>query len=140
MSNPLSRETLIGAADQPTDDDYQIAPDPEQGLSAWDEAIQRKVQEDIERGSPYAPVEMVDEPVRYSVRDLLFLTGIAAVVFGVSRTLPQGAVAGFLGLLALLGLIGLSIVKPQNSIFHVGWWVLLLMYLVTAVAAVIGVR
>ncbi len=127
--------------DQSNDDDeYRLEPDPEKGLSAWDEAIQRKIQEDIERGSPFAPVEMAEEPVRYSVRELLFLTAVAAVVFGVSRLLPQDTVAAFLGVLALFWLIGMSLVKPQHSIFYVGWWVLLLTYVVTAVAAAIGER
>lgn len=139
MSEPRDREVAVDAADQPNDDDdYRVAPDPDKGLSAWDEAIQRKIREDIERGSPFAPVEMAEEPVRYSVRDLLFLTAVAAAIFGVSRMLPKETVAGFLGVLALLWLIGLSLVKPQHSIFHIGWWVLLLTYLVTAVAAVIG--
>ncbi len=102
--------------------------------------MRRRLQGQFDDRTKFKAVELVEQPQPYSIRDVLLLTGLASVVFGVSRFVTPDIFAGALGLSAFIGLILLSVFKPQRSIFQVGWWILLSLYVLTAVVAIVRDR
>lgn len=82
--------------------------------------------------------ERLPEPSQqFSLRDLMFITGLAAVGFGVLRLFPPAIFAGAMGGIAILGLAVLTIAKPERVIFHLIWWTVLGIYIISSVFAVI---
>ena len=117
------------------DGEFQLTPaGPE--LSAWDEAIQKKLDEDA-RHPPFVPVDMPEDTVRFSVRQALILTAFAAVMLVGLQFVRPDVFAGVLGVIAFLGLVSLSIIKPKADILYVCWWVVLMVYLIICVVAAV---
>ena len=74
------------------------------------------------------------EPVRYSLRELMILMALAAVLLAPIRLVGAAVYAAVTGMLAFAILVFISIARPQRGIVHVGWWILLVIYLTAAVA------
>ena len=116
-------------------EEYSLAPDSDEERAAREASSRRRLDNTFEAGTRFSPVEPVEQVEGYSIRDVFALTLVAAVLFAVSRFLDPEVFAGALGIMALLGLVVLSVLKPQKSILHVGWWVLLSLYLLSAIVA-----
>jgi hypothetical protein len=132
-----SGEEPADPIDEVQPDELRLVPEESPDLSAWDRAIQERLEQDRRRAS-FRLVDVMDEeePVRFSVRDVLVLTAFAAVLFAMFRLVRPDAFALALGVVAFISLVALSMVRQRNSILHVGWWVLLVVYLVTAIVTV----
>lgn len=82
------------------------------------------------------PIDDLPEPaLQFSLRDMMLITFMAAAGFAVMRRSPPAAFAGTMGGLAILGMIILTIVKPQRAIFHLLWWTVLGIYIVSSIIA-----
>lgn len=79
-----------------------------------------------------------EEPVRYSLFELLVLITVTAAMLASIRFLGAAAFAGIAGVLGFFMLVFISLAKPTRGIIHVAWWVILVIYLVAAVAAVLN--
>ncbi|MFP6613238.1 MAG: hypothetical protein VB835_13085 [Pirellulales bacterium] len=125
----------------PDDDEaYRLEPETSERQRAREDSMRRRLQDQLDDRTKFKAVELVEQQQPYSIRDVLLLTGLASVLFGVSRFVTPDIFAGALGLSAFIGLILLSVFKPQRSIFHVGWWILLSLYVLTAVVAIVRDR
>lgn len=125
----------------PDDDEaYRLEPETSERQRACEDSMRRRLQDQLDDRTKFKAVELVEQQQPYSIRDVLLLTGLASVLFGVSRFVTPDIFAGALGLSAFIGLILLSVFKPQRSIFHVGWWILLSLYVLTAVVAIVRDR
>ncbi len=125
----------------PDDDEaYRLEPETSERQRGREDSMRRRLQGQFDDRTKFKAVELVEQPQPYSIRDVLLLTGLASVVFGVSRFVTPDIFAGALGLSAFIGLILLSVFKPQRSIFQVGWWILLSLYVLTAVVAIVRDR
>jgi hypothetical protein len=78
------------------------------------------------------------EPLRYSLRELLILMTLSAVLLSTIRLLGAATFAAVSGVMAFAMLIFISVAKPQNGIIHIGWWILMVIYLIASVVAVVG--
>jgi len=85
---------------------------------------------------PFA--EPQPDPIRYSLRELLVVITVSALVLAPIRYLGAALFAAVSGVMAFLVLVYISLAKPSRGIVHVAWWVLLLMYVVAAVAALVN--
>jgi membrane protein implicated in regulation of membrane protease activity len=119
------------------EDDYSIASETPDEQAAREAAMQRRLNSRLDDTPKFEAIEPVEESLAFSIRDVFLLTGLAAVVLSVSRFVTPDVFAGTLGLATFLGLIFLAVVKPQNSIFQVGWWVMLALYLMVAIVAMV---
>lgn len=63
---------------------------------------------------------------------------LAAVVLGLGSQLPKPVFAGVLGLATLSFMALLSLAREPPVLWQVGWWVLLVLYLIAIGAAVYG--
>ncbi len=119
------------------DDEFRIAAGDNTPASAWDAAIQKQLDRELEHGTKFVPVEMAEEPIRFSLRETLILTACTAFLFALFRLMSPAYFAGMLGLLTFFWLVAMSMFRPQKSIFQVGWWVLLTVYLIASVVAMV---
>lgn len=90
---------------------------------------------------PYQSSEVppaADEPVRYSLFELLVLMTLAAVMLASLRFVGVAAFASIAGVLGFFMLVFISIFKPNRGIVHVAWWVLMAIYLTASVAAILN--
>jgi hypothetical protein len=74
---------------------------------------------------------------QFTLREMMLITLIAAVGFGVLRFFPPALFAGAMGGIAIVGLAVLTIAKPERVIFHLIWWTILGVYIISSVFAVI---
>jgi hypothetical protein len=72
---------------------------------------------------------------RFSLKQLLWLMTILAVVLGIMRWFSPPAAAGLAGLVVLIGLAGMSLSDPPIIVW-LAWWALLAIYLGAAAIAV----
>jgi hypothetical protein len=76
-----------------------------------------------------------ESEVRITLRQLLVLVTLSAVLFSVGRSLPIKAFAGMCGLLVVLCLL-FSPLLPKGIVWQLAWWLLLAIYLAAATVAV----
>ena len=79
------------------------------------------------------------KPGQYSLGDLLLLVFGTALFLGTMLHLfpDPGHFAGVAGLLALVSLPILSWVKPRQTVIHLAWWALCMIYLLGCLRAII---
>ena len=74
---------------------------------------------------------------QFSLAELLLLMAAASLVLGVLGCFPPKYGATLAGLGVLLSMIVLAVIKPSRAIVHVGWWVMLFVYLLTCIVAIV---
>jgi len=114
----------------------ELALAPASGASA---AEIRHSQQAAEIAASYEADEEVEQPepsLQFSLREMMLITFLAAVGFGVQRFFPPAMFAGAMGGIAILGLAFLSFVKPEQAIFHLIWWTMLGVYVVASIIAI----
>jgi hypothetical protein len=111
-------------------EDLQLAPAVELVVDDTPELPAELEEEDDEAG-------LAEPSQQFTLRDMMLLTLIAAVGFGVLRLFPPALFAGAMGGIAILGLAVLTIAKPERVIFHLIWWTILGIYIISSVFAVI---
>jgi hypothetical protein len=90
---------------------------------------------------PVHPPPLPEPPsssVRYSLGELLALITVSALLLAPIRYLGAALFAAASGALAFIVLVYISLAKPSRGIVHVAWWVLLVIYIVAAVAALLN--
>lgn len=78
------------------------------------------------------------ESQRFSLWSLFVLVTTAAVILGVGAYLPKAVFAGVLGIATLVAMVFLSLWRLPAAILQLGWWMLLVIYLIAIVSAVRG--
>jgi hypothetical protein len=73
---------------------------------------------------------------RFSVWGLLGIVTVASVILAIGSYLPRSVFAGTVGMATLLSMVVLSAMKNPPTVLQVGWWVLLLIYLMAIASAV----
>lgn len=111
------------------EEDLQLAPAVE--LVVDKESLPAEIEVEEEEALP-APSQ------QFTLRDLMFITLLSAIGFGVLRLCPPALFAGAMGGIAILGLAMLTIAKPERVIFHLVWWTVLGIYIISSVIAVLG--
>lgn len=79
-----------------------------------------------------------DDQRHFSLWGLLALMTMAAVVLGLGSQLPKPVFAGLLGLATLSFMALLSLIREPPVLWQVGWWMMLVLYLIAIGAAVYG--
>ncbi|MCE9547725.1 MAG: hypothetical protein K8T25_19820 [Planctomycetia bacterium] len=83
------------------------------------------------------PSDPPAEPFHFSLAELLALVTMAAVLLAVLRLTGPAAFAAVSGVLAFVSLVAISMLKPDRAIIHVAWWTIVLIYLLSAAAAIL---
>lgn len=78
------------------------------------------------------------ESQRFSLWSLLALMTLAAVVLGLGTYLPKAVFAGVLGIATLVAMVLLSLLRLPAAILQIGWWMLLVIYLIAIASAIRG--
>jgi hypothetical protein len=78
------------------------------------------------------------ESFQFSLGEVFLMAMALAFLLGLLRLLPRNWAAFTAGMAALLGLGALSVLKIDRPIVLVGWWGLLVIYLLTAVAVLVA--
>jgi hypothetical protein len=88
-------------------------------------------------GAPEAPKR---EPirVRYSMQELLIAMTTAAVLLGIIRILGATATATILGLIAVSGLIAFGVGYQPPKPVVMGWWFILILYVVLSLVGFVA--
>ena len=76
---------------------------------------------------------------QFSLSSLLCLMVLACLGFAAFAKLPRPIFAGFAGGISVLGLIILTVFKPPWAIIHLGWWLVLSIYLLASLLAALGI-
>lgn len=76
------------------------------------------------------------ESRRFSMWDLLAVVTVASLVLAVGTYVSKPVFAGAVGMATLVSLVALSAMKHPPAILQIGWWVLLLIYLMAIGSAV----
>jgi len=87
---------------------------------------------------PAPDSEPAPDPVRYSLRELLLVITLTALLLAPIRYIGAAMFAAISGVMAFLILVYISLAKPSRGIVHVAWWVILAIYVVAAVAALVN--
>lgn len=74
-------------------------------------------------------------PFQFSLSEALVLLVILALLLGVMRTVPRTWAAFLTGVMVFLSLVIMSLLKLERPIFHLGWWALLVVYVLLCIAA-----
>ncbi|MDH3717571.1 MAG: hypothetical protein OES79_05560 [Planctomycetota bacterium] len=136
--SPDPRSPEGPAGQEPAEDEYSLQAEESLPESdAWYKAIQRRIDARRQLDQAIDAMQAAEEAVRFSVRDLLLLTTFAASLLALFRVVRPDVYALTLGVLAFISLVGLSLFRPKNSILIIGWWVLLAVYLISAVAVTV---
>lgn len=98
------------------------------------DASSRDLPTTVENRAPLPP----DDRRHFSLWGLLALMTLAAVVLGLGSQLSKPIFAGVLGLATLSFMALLSLAREPPVLWQVGWWVLLVLYLIAIGAAVYG--
>lgn len=123
-------EAAAGDAYAMAGDDAQRRPSPDQPEAA--PPPERQPLEEIIRAAEREASQ------RFSLWGLLGLMTVAAVVLGIGAYLPKAVFAGVLGIATLLAMVVLSLLKLPAAILQVGWWMLLVIYLLAIASAIRG--
>lgn len=86
--------------------------------------------------SPPAPRPR--ESFQFSLGEVFLMAMALAFLLGLLRLLPRNWAAFTAGMAALLGLGALSVLKIDRPIVLVGWWGLLVIYVLTAIAVLVA--
>jgi hypothetical protein len=79
-----------------------------------------------------------DDTRHFSLWGLLTLLTFAAVVLGLGSHVPKPMFAGILGFATLALMALLSLIRDPPVLWQVGWWILLVIYLIAIGAAAWG--
>ena len=82
--------------------------------------------------------ERTDDVGGFTLKQLLVLMTVMSVVLALTRLLPRSVAAFVLGLVALFGLVTVHDTRSRPAIVRLAWWLLLAIYLFTAIGAVLG--
>lgn len=78
------------------------------------------------------------EASRFSLWGLLVVVSGASLILAAGSYFPKSVFAGAVGIATLVSLVVLSVMKHPSGILQVGWWTLLLIYLMAIFSAVLG--
>ena len=88
---------------------------------------------------PSAPVERPGEgPFQFSLSEVLGLLVALCLLLGLMRTLPRTWAAFVTGIVVFLSLIAISVLKLERPIVHIGWWAMVVLYVLLCVAAMVS--
>ncbi len=116
-----------------SDDEYRLESIPSHDESASDDQCPQRDQ--LALRPSFDDLATEQEPVRFTLLELLLLTAFAAGILAVYPHVSPPAFAFVLGVSAFVSLIVISLFSTQRSIIIIGWWLLLAVYLVVAIAA-----
>lgn len=105
-----------------------------------------KPDEKCARGMPPAPSRDINEVIteiekeqsrfQFSMGEMLLLVGIVALFLGILGCFPREYSAGLAGLGALASMLVLILLKPTQPIIRLGWWIILLIYVLMVVTTI----
>jgi hypothetical protein len=78
------------------------------------------------------------ESSRFSLWGLLAVVSGASLILAAGSYFPKPIFAGAVGIATLVSLVALSAMKHPPGVLQVGWWVLLLIYLMAIFSAILG--
>jgi hypothetical protein len=73
---------------------------------------------------------------RFSMWELLAIVTGASLVLAVGTYVPKPVFAGAVGMATLISMVALSAMKHPSAALQIGWWILLLIYLMAIGSAV----
>lgn len=78
------------------------------------------------------------ESSRFSLWGLFVVVSGASLILAAGSYFPKPLFAGAVGIATLVSMVALSAVKHPPGVLQVGWWVLLLIYLMAIFSAILG--
>lgn len=78
-----------------------------------------------------------ESPFQFSLSEALVLLVILSLLLGVMGTVPRTWAAFLTGIVVFLSLVIMSLLKLERPIFHLGWWALLVVYVLLCIAAMV---
>jgi hypothetical protein len=100
---------------------------------------------DVQAGEPLPPLDpgkiadldpRHDEPMQFSMAELLGVFALVAMVLGVLAFLPRQYAAGIAGMVVLISLLVITVLQPVRPIVMITWWAMFVVYLMMSVAAI----
>lgn len=89
----------------------------------------------IERASDARPIAGLDDPRRYTLRNLLLVLTSASFVLAAGIRMPRPLFAGVLGGAALVTAFAAGRLKRTGATLELAWWTLLVIYLLSSAFA-----
>lgn len=77
-------------------------------------------------------------PFQFSLSEALVLLVVLSLLLGVMRTVPRTWAAFLTGIVVFLSLVLMSLLRLERPIFHLGWWALLVVYVLLCIAAMVA--
>ena len=124
-----SDDSPIGANNQ--GNDYPLAADD--SAPPWQRPVNlplvaRQAEEEIPSADQW----------QFTLSELFLLTAVFALLLGLLKMFPREWAAGLAGAGALVSMIVLAVLKPTRMIVYLGWWAMLIVYLMVCLAAILG--
>jgi len=129
MSQADSPEEKSGDRQEP-EQEYPLA--PADANATRDEPVVPPLFPPASREEPPS-----EGPFQFSLTEALVLLAILAMLLGVMRTFPRTWAAFLTGIVVFLSLVIMSLLKLERPIFHLGWWALLVVYVLLCIAAMV---
>ena len=77
--------------------------------------------------------------LQFSLKHMIIGQAVIAVILGLVRIFAPGAMAGTLGIAAVILAIAISVFEPDDKRFNAAWWCLFVLYIIScAVAMAMG--
>ncbi len=77
-------------------------------------------------------------PFQFSISEALGLLVVLGFLLGVMRSFPRTWAAFLTGIVVFLSLVAISALKLERPIIHLGWWALLVVYVLLCIAAMVS--
>lgn len=101
------------------------------------DAVRRQAEREL-AATRDAKIASPEDPTRFTLTGLFVLVTVASLVFACGRWLPRGVFAGVSGLAAMLSLVMAKWFRRGGAVFHLAWWMLFGIYLLTSLLAMLG--
>jgi hypothetical protein len=76
-------------------------------------------------------------PFQFSLSEAFWLLVVLTLLLGLLRAVPRNWAAFLFGLVVFFSLVTISLLKIERPIVHVGWWAMLVIYVLVCMAALL---
>jgi len=134
MPQPDAASEPLSVPDAPVEADYPLA------LPDGEPAAGENQNSDLPAAPPpvWVPEPAVPTPFQFSLAELLGLVIVLAMLLGIIRALSRHWAAFVFGLIVFFSLAWIKLARIERPIVHVGWWAMLVTYILTCIAALMG--
>jgi hypothetical protein len=130
---PVSEEVVWGNVEQSFDQESDVELEP---LDPQVERNRLAIRESfLTVGVVYDEEEDSSRKKQFSIRDILMLNTVLAVLLALMQWLAPSLLAGTLGITTMLAAILIAIYEPETRRVALAWWCMLFLYIAACIFA-----